>query len=522
MRHIRLVRHAAAAPPPALGVASLHARPPRFTDARRPQKLAAAFGDIDVAFRSAAADAHVPGAAWGILIDGRLAHVGLTGVRNVASGAPVGPGTAFRVGSMTKSVTAMAILRLRDEGCLELDDPAEHWVPELRGLRYPTSDSPRVTIRHLLSHAAGFPEDDPWGDRQLGLDGTAFSALLQRGVPFSHAPGVAYAYSNLAFMLLGRVVARASGTRYEDYVAAHLLRPLGMSASTFSPGAVPAEHLALGYRWEDDDWTPEPQPAGGAGAAMGGLFSSVLDLGAYVGLFLGAWPPRDGADDGPVCRASLREMQQIVRPGRLELSPATGETSRASFGGYGYGLEVASTGDFARVVGHGGGLPGFGSLMRWLPEYGVGLVVLGNGTYADWNEAADRTFVLLAETGALQPRAPVPSAALVSLHEAVSRLVLHWDDRLADSVAAPNLFLDRSRARRRAEIARLVAQVGPCRAVGGFDAVDGALSGAWVLPCERGALRVAITLAPTVPATVQSLEVTAIARPGRGLAARAP
>ena len=102
----------------------------------------------------------------------------------------------------------------------------------------------------------------------------------------------------------------------------------------------------------------------------------------------------------------------------------------------------------------------------------------------------------------------------MSQREAVSRLVLHWDDRLADSIAAaPNLFLDRSRARRRAEIARRVAQVGPCDGPGGFAAVGGALSGALVLPCERGTLRVAITLAPNAPATVQPLEVAAVGWP---------
>ena len=77
------------------------------------------------------------------------------------------PDTVFRIASMTKSFTAMAILKLRDEGKLSLDDPAERYVPELKGLGYPTTDSPRITIRHLLSHADGFPEDNPWGDQQL-------------------------------------------------------------------------------------------------------------------------------------------------------------------------------------------------------------------------------------------------------------------------------------------------------------------------------------------------------------------
>ena len=83
--------------------------------------------------------------------------------------APVTPDSVFRIASMTKSFTAAAILSLRDAGKLSLDDAAETYVPELKGLAYPTSDSPRLTIRHLLSHATGFPEDNPWGDQQLAL-----------------------------------------------------------------------------------------------------------------------------------------------------------------------------------------------------------------------------------------------------------------------------------------------------------------------------------------------------------------
>src|SRR5882762_7005553 len=128
-----------------------------------------AFAELDRLFQDFAAQAHVPGAAWGIVIDGQLAHTGAAGVRDVAAKAPVDADTVFRIASMTKSFTAMAILKLRDEGKLSLDDPAERHVPELKSLAYPTSDSPRITIRHLLSHAEGFPEDNPWGDRRCRI-----------------------------------------------------------------------------------------------------------------------------------------------------------------------------------------------------------------------------------------------------------------------------------------------------------------------------------------------------------------
>src|SRR5204862_8157611 len=182
----------------------------------------------------------IPGAGWAIVIDGRGAHIGATGFRDVASKSPVDSGTVFRIASMTKSFTAMSILRLRDEGKLSLDDLAEKYVPELAGLKYPTTDSPKITIRHLLSHSEGFPEDNPWGDQQLARTDDEMSRMMRAGIPFSNAPGVAYEYSNYGFAILGRIVAKVSGQPYADYVTANVLRPLGMGSTTPSPNSVPA------------------------------------------------------------------------------------------------------------------------------------------------------------------------------------------------------------------------------------------------------------------------------------------
>ena len=151
----------------------------QFAEADRRAKLATAFADIDKIFADYATSVHAPGAAWGIIIDGELAHPGATGVRDVESKAPVDADTVFRIASMTKSFTAMAILKLRDEGKLSLDDPAERYVPELKSLRYPTTDSPRITIRHLLTHSEGFPEDNPWGDQQLSETEDELSRMLR-------------------------------------------------------------------------------------------------------------------------------------------------------------------------------------------------------------------------------------------------------------------------------------------------------------------------------------------------------
>src|SRR5947207_7849605 len=194
---------------------------PRFADPERRAKLATAFPEVDRIFRDYASAAHVPGAAWGIIVDGQLAHTGVTGYRDVPSKAPVTPDTVFRIASMTKSFTAIAILKLRDEGKLSLDDPAEKYVPEMKALVYPTSDSPKITIRHLLSHAEGFPEDNPWGDQQLADTDDQLSAMIRGGIPFSNAPGVAYEYSNFGFAILGRVVANVADSSSTPRVQAY-------------------------------------------------------------------------------------------------------------------------------------------------------------------------------------------------------------------------------------------------------------------------------------------------------------
>ena len=471
-------------------------------------RLAGAFPEIDRVFRDFAEQSHVPGAAWGIVVDGKLAHAGVTGFRELTSKSPVDRDTVFRIASMTKSFTAMSILKLRDAGKLSLDDPAERYVPELKGLKYPTTDSPRITIRHLLSHSSGFPEDNPWGDQQLADSEEQLSQMLRGGIPFSNAPGIAYEYSNYGFAILGRIVVNVSGMAYGDYIAANILRPLGMTSTTLEPSAVPAQRLAHGYRWEDAQWKEEPQLSNGSFGAMGGMLTSVSDLSRYVGAFLAAWPPRDGPETAPASRASLREMQQLWRHGSTSVvrDPSTGAI-QLNTGGYAFGLGVSQTCSFRHIVAHSGGLPGFGSVMRWLPEYGVGIIAFGNLTYTGWGRVTTTAFDLLVKTGDLKPRMPQPSPALTAARDAVSKLVVRWDDRLADDIAAGNLFLDQSKDRRRAAIEQLRTNAGACTAGEGFDFVENALRGRWTIPCEKGKLEVSITLAPTMPPKVQYLSV---------------
>ena len=495
-------------PSPSSLAASFKAEPARFADPNRRAKLAAAFPEIDALFREFTTRVHVPGAAWGIIIDGDLAHAGATGYRDVATKAAADANTVFRIASMTKSFTAMAILSLRDEGKLALDDDAERYVPELKALAYPTGDSPRITIRHLLSHSEGFPEDNPWGDQQLKVSADQMAQMMRGGIPFSNAPGVAYEYSNYGFAILGRIVSRVSGMPYNDYLTARILRPLGMTSTMMEPSRVPADRLAHGYRWQDDAWKEEPLLADGAFGSMGGMLTTVPDLSRYVGALLAAWPPRDAPESGPIRRASLREMQQIARFAGASTARDSAGTVQLNAGGYGYGLRISQTCAFRHNVAHGGGLPGFGSLMRWLPDYGVGIVTFGNLTYTGWGGVVNSAFDALAKTGALQPREVQPSPALVSARNSVSQLISRWDDRLAANIAAENLFLDESSERRRAQLDALHTKYGACAAdQNRFDTVENALRGQWTVNCERGTLQASITLAPTMPPKVQFLSV---------------
>ena len=285
----------------------------------------------------------------------------------------------------------MSILKLRDEGRLSLDAPAETYLPEIRDWRYPTEDSPRIRVRELLTHTAGFVTDDPWGDRQTPLPEADFTRLLRDGVPFTRPPATAMEYSNLGYAMLGRVVANVAQQPYKDYVERTLLGPLGMTSSGFEVTQAPAERRALGYRWEDDAWQLEPTMAHGAFGAMGGLQTSANDYAKYVAWLLSAWPPRDGADAGPVKRATCASSRRArtIRQLRQRFGKS-GDVACLQASTYGMGMIVAVDCDLGLTLSHGGGYPGYGSYVLLLPDYGVGIFALANRTYAGPRAPASR------------------------------------------------------------------------------------------------------------------------------------
>ena len=478
--------------------------PPRFTDPERVPKLQSALPEIDRIFRRYSADHKIPGMAWGIVIDGRLAHAVSVGVQDRASNAPVTPGTVFRIASMTKSFTALAILKLRDEGKLSLEDPISKWIPEFARMELPTQDSAPLRIRQLLSHSSGFPEDNPWGDQQLSVSDADLNQWLRQGIPFSTPPDTRYEYSNYAFGLLGRVVAKASGMPYEKYVRAEILAKLHMDASTFEPSDVPAGRRAVGYRLQPDGtYLDEPPLPHGVFGSMGGLLTTAADLAKYVAFHLAAWPPRDDPDPGPVRRASVREMAHLWTPSNLTVK-RPGGVLQASETGYGYGLRVTTDCRFERMAGHGGGLPGFGSYMAWLPDYGVGMFAMADLTYAGPSDPINQAFDAMLKTGGLRKRELPAAPILTQTRDHIAHLWKAWDDAEARQIAAMNLFLDEPVAQRRGRIEKLKDEVGECTAIGPV-IPENWLRGQFNMTCAKGTVGVFFTMAPTQPPAVQHL-----------------
>ncbi len=485
---------------------------PRFTDPQRRAKLEAILPQLESVFERYREEQRIPGLVYGVVIDGDPVFIKGLGVRDRNSKDPVTADTVFRIASMTKSFTTVALLRLRDEGRLSLDDPVSTWIPEFGKILYPTTDTPPIRIRDLLSHSAGFPEDNPWGDRQLAVSDEMLARWIEEGIPFSTPPATEYEYSNFGFALLGRIVSNASGSPYREYLERHVLVPLGMGATTLDPGSVPAALRATGYRIEGDGFAEEKPLGHGAFGSMGGLLTSGNDLARYVAFQLSAYPPRDGEEGGPVRRSSLREMQSLHREGLLRVEDrAPLGPVQVTTGGYGFGLRITRDCRFDHIVGHGGGLPGFGSYMQWLPDYGVGIFAMANLTYAGPAAPIDRAWDILRSTGALQPRKWTASPALIKARDQFAGLWKNWNETAAKEFAAGNLFLDRSEDSRRAEIERLKQSLGNCTASADIESQN-LLRGTFQLACDKGAVLVRMTLAPTMPPKVQYLSLTPIHR----------
>jgi len=466
------------------------------------------YAKVDEIFADYALDNHIPGVVYGVVAHGELVYVRGIGVQDLESKRPVTADTLFRIASMTKAFTALTILRLRDEGKLQLDVPAETYIEEMRGWKYPTQDSPRIRVRDLLNHTGGFVTDDPWGDRQTPLPEAEFSKLLRDGVPFTRAPGTAWEYSNLGYAMLGRIITNVSGKPYAETITQTLLQPLGMKSSGFFVDEAPRERRALGYRWEDDAWKLEPTMAHGAFGAMGGIQTSANDYARWVAYLLSAWPPRDDAETGPAKRASVRELglgsgiprsfpQRVGHPGQGACPLATS---------YGMGFIVSVGCDFGVTLSHGGGYPGYGSHVLLIPQKGVGVFAFTNRTYGGPSGAVWDAAAVLTKAEVFKDL-PLPvSADLARAYRAVGSIYKSGSVTEVKDQLAMNFLMDRDAAGWSRDLASLRKSMGDCDTVAPINAT-GALAGEFKWRCAHGRLNGSVLLAPTKPATIQQIKL---------------
>ena len=484
-------------------LAMVAAGPAGAQDVSPPATIESQRSAIRAVFEENRTAAHIPGTVFGVVKDGGLVLVEGLGTRDPATGKPVDADTRFRIASMSKAFTALAILKLRDEGRIDLGAPASRYVPELKNWHGPTADSRPVTVLDLLHHTAGLVEDNPWGDRQQVLSEPEFSALIASGMAFATPPGTRMEYSNYGFALLGRIVSNVARQRYQDYIRERIMLPLGMSSTGYDIAKSPAGTRAIGYRWQDEAWVREPDLRDGAFGAMGGVETTANDYAKWIAFLLAAWPPGDAPDNGPVRRASVRDMVALVSPEPSRDRPAAlGPACRQGIG-YGTGLNVIDDCELGRVVTHSGGYPGYGSNMVLLPEAGVGMFVFNNRTYAGAGLAQMKALLALRRAGAIPDRA-APVAP--GLEEAYLQATRAWvNGSLTDLPLADNVALDRDLARRERELAEIKQSAGTCARYEPIVAIS-AMEGTFTWTCTRGKVTGRVQRAPLAKLELQVLD----------------
>ena len=302
----------------------------------------------------AAAAANTFAGAVRIVRNGQTVFEGAYGLADRGQGVPNSLLTKFRVGSMNKMLTAVAVLQLVQAGSVKLDATLGTYLPD-----YPNVDmASKVTIHHLLTHTGGTgdifgPEftahrlDLREPDDYLQLYGT-------RSLLFP--PGSLWEYSNYGFMLLGAVVEKVSGMRYDDYIAAHVLAPAGMTDAGAAPEETFVPGRSVGYMWQGGTLVSNAPTLPYRGTPAGGWYATVGDFERFA--------------------AALRE-HRLLDPAHTDLLLAGKVTMGQSVVKYAYGfIDRVQAG--RRLVGHGGAAPGMSGELSFEPNGGYTVVVLSN------------------------------------------------------------------------------------------------------------------------------------------------
>ncbi|HKV89055.1 MAG TPA: serine hydrolase domain-containing protein [Candidatus Dormibacteraeota bacterium] len=340
----------------------------------------------------------LPGAAVGVVHGDHLIWFAGVGFADVATRRVPDASTLYRIASITKTFTGTAIMQLRDEGRLNLDDAAVKHLPELREARSPFGEIEHLTIRRMLSHESGLQSEPPDTDWRLGrYDGAVERNLARmKDVGVAVPPNTQQKYSNLAYQLLGEIVSRLSGTRYVDYVRSSILDPLGLSTTSYEP--LPdtlANRCATGYAARSFSDELNVSITAPTTFAEGGLWSCVKDLARWVSF---QFREDGGARGGTqvLSGASLREMHVPRYIGDEAWTEA-----------WCIAWYATRKGDVVWIQ-HSGGLHGFRTDVCFDPEHRVGAIALINGVGDAAALAIDLATIARSAVAAEAPRIEPP------------------------------------------------------------------------------------------------------------------
>ena len=308
--------------------------------------------------RSAQREKRAPSIAAAVLRDTKLIWETAVGAADVEAGLEATPDTQYRVGSITKTFTAAAIMQLRDAGKLDLEDTLD---------RHVEGAAHTPTIRRLLSHASGLQretQDDSWLSLRFAPPDELLETLGEAELVLPS--GARFHYSNLAFALLGIVVERVSGLAYQEYVRERLFEPVGLTRVSFEPTA-PAAKGYLAQPYADGVWDAVDVETG-AWASAGQLWGTAGDICRW-GAFLA------DPDESVLASSSAEEMRTVQ---------AIADHDRW-LAGYGLGLGLSRDGDRI-LAGHGGSMPGFIATLDFSAKEKVSVAALTNESEADLGE----------------------------------------------------------------------------------------------------------------------------------------
>ncbi len=329
-------------------------------------------------YRAEVAKAGIVGSSFYVIRDGRIVVADHLGEQDADAHVPVDAQTIYHWASITKTMTGIAILQLRDRGLLKLDDPIIRYVPELAKVHDPFGDPGAITIRQLMSHSAGFRNGTwPWRNKDWQPFEPPSWKQLEAMLPYTEVqfkPGSRFSYSNPGIVYLGQVIERLSGEDFEVYIDKNILRPLGMHASYFDrtpPFLLP--HRAHSYYIRDGKRVAAPFDADtGVTVSNGGLNAPLPDMAKYVAFLLGD-PKRAAEYDLILKRASLDEMWQPQISAGEDFTQ--GRMASTTWSGLSFFVDRP---DGIRIIGHNGDQNGFRAYLSLCPDQHLGTLLAFN------------------------------------------------------------------------------------------------------------------------------------------------